>query len=97
MHILSSHCRAPKFVSVKLFGMILNSNCLQVTRNILGTEPRVTRFKINWDDSDGAEDGATDGPTVESTTANIDVSSLGHSSNGSTSAGISANTAMEVA
>lgn len=21
-------------------------------RNILGTEPRVTRFKINWDDSE---------------------------------------------
>lgn len=70
----------------------------KVTRNILGTEPRVTRFKINWDDSDGAEDGATDGPTVESTTANIDISSLGHSSNGSTSAGIpSSISAMEVA
>lgn len=25
---------------------------LQMTRNILGTEPRVTRFKINWDDSE---------------------------------------------
>jgi len=23
-----------------------------MTRNILGTEPRVTRFKINWDDSE---------------------------------------------
>lgn len=46
----------------------------QVTRNILGTEPRVTRFKINWDDSEGAEDGcaSTDngtGPTIESTNA----------------------------
>lgn len=27
---------------------------LKMTRNILGTEPRVTRFKINWDDSDQA-------------------------------------------
>lgn len=25
-----------------------------MTRNILGTEPRVTRFKINWDDSEQA-------------------------------------------
>jgi hypothetical protein len=25
---------------------------LQVVRNILATEPRVTRFKINWDDTD---------------------------------------------
>ncbi|BES92100.1 Histone chaperone [Nesidiocoris tenuis] len=46
----------------------------KVTRNILGTEPRVTRFKINWDDSEGAEDGcaSTDngtGPTIESTNA----------------------------
>lgn len=24
----------------------------KMTRNILGTEPRVTRFKINWDDSE---------------------------------------------
>lgn len=24
-------------------------------RNILGTEPRVTRFKINWDDSETQE------------------------------------------
>lgn len=25
---------------------------LQVFRNILASEPRVTRFKINWDDTD---------------------------------------------
>lgn len=25
---------------------------IKVVRNILGTEPRVTRFKINWDDSE---------------------------------------------
>uniref|UniRef100_A0A0V0GC72 Putative asf1 like histone chaperone n=1 Tax=Triatoma dimidiata TaxID=72491 RepID=A0A0V0GC72_TRIDM len=27
----------------------------KVVRNILGTEPRVTRFKINWDDSETQE------------------------------------------
>lgn len=32
----------------------------QVTRNILGTEPRVTRFKINWDDSDNGQTNAAD-------------------------------------
>lgn len=33
----------------------------KVTRNILGTQPRVTRFKINWDDSEnGQADTAND-------------------------------------
>lgn len=32
---------------------------LQVTRNILGTQPRVTRFKINWDDSENGQADTT--------------------------------------
>lgn len=30
----------------------LNDVLLQVFRNILASQPRVTRFKINWDDTD---------------------------------------------
>lgn len=34
----------------------------KMTRNILATKPRVTRFKINWDDSNGnTEEGQVDG------------------------------------
>lgn len=29
----------------------------KLTRNILASKPRVTRFKINWDDSNGATNG----------------------------------------
>lgn len=29
----------------------------KLTRNILGSKPRVTRFKINWDDSNGTANG----------------------------------------
>lgn len=29
----------------------------QLTRNILATKPRVTRFKINWDDSNTSAEG----------------------------------------
>lgn len=28
-----------------------------MTRNILATKPRVTRFKINWDDTNGNQEG----------------------------------------
>lgn len=31
----------------------------KLTRNILATKPRVTRFKINWDDSSTATNGET--------------------------------------
>ncbi|KAL1117027.1 hypothetical protein AAG570_004355 [Ranatra chinensis] len=34
----------------------------KVTRNILATEPRVTRFKINWDDSESHGQAATAAP-----------------------------------
>jgi ASF1 like histone chaperone. len=33
---------------------------LQVVRNILSSEPRVTRFKINWDDTDTLHQSADD-------------------------------------
>jgi hypothetical protein len=33
---------------------------LQVFRNILASEPRVTRFKINWDDTDTVHQSTDD-------------------------------------
>jgi hypothetical protein len=38
----------------------LNNVILQVFRSILASEPRVTRFKINWDDADGMRQSADD-------------------------------------
>lgn len=38
-------------------------------RNILGSEPRVTRFKINWDDtpSNGLPEHSVDGASMDAT------------------------------
>ncbi|XP_055625356.1 histone chaperone asf1 [Toxorhynchites rutilus septentrionalis] len=33
----------------------------QMTRNILASKPRVTRFKINWDDASSSNTGSTNG------------------------------------
>jgi hypothetical protein len=38
----------------------LNCDLLQVFRNILASEPRVTRFKINWDDTDTLHESTED-------------------------------------
>ncbi|XP_014246508.1 histone chaperone asf1 [Cimex lectularius] len=37
----------------------------KVVRNILGTEPRVTRFKINWDDSETQDQSGEEEQTDE--------------------------------
>lgn len=41
----------------------------KMTRNILATKPRVTRFKINWDDTNGNVDGDEEGVEGEAGTS----------------------------
>lgn len=41
----------------------------KLTRNILASKPRVTRFKINWDDSNGT----TNGDNVDEASGSMDV------------------------
>lgn len=38
----------------------------KMTRNILASKPRVTRFKINWDDTNNAEEQIENGTNGES-------------------------------
>ena len=49
MHSLEC-CHSGVYCSTCFKDKILN-NSLQVERNILATNPRVTRFKIDWDDT----------------------------------------------
>jgi histone chaperone ASF1 len=37
----------------------------KVTRNILASKPRVTRFKINWDNAEDQNNGEVAGPSEE--------------------------------
>lgn len=61
----------------------------QVVRNILASEPRVTRFKINWEETtsqdaaSSSETNNTNGTLVENETANhsIEVPALNENSN----------------
>lgn len=55
----------------------------KVQRNILGDKPRVTRFKINWDDgtsSNNVPDGM-EAQTLEETSQDAPTSTLGFTEN----------------
>lgn len=56
----------------------------QVVRNILGTEPRVTRFKINWDDSEPQqteEQQQTQGQQQQAQSSQLQTTTVGFSEN----------------
>lgn len=57
----------------------------KVQRNILGDKPRVTRFKINWDDgASSTENSVPEGmeaPNLEETSQDAPTSTLGFTEN----------------